>query len=84
LQHHTSLHTTAWRGRDQLQRDEVPTHPAHMERALRRGRPRVLILNPRGAHARPDRLLTGRATRRGMDRDEYQSAIWRGKGPDAR
>jgi hypothetical protein len=75
------MHTTAWRGRDRLQRDEYSHIRAYMERALRRGWPRVLILDSRGVNARRDRLLTGRATRRGLDRDEYPPAIGRGKGP---
>jgi hypothetical protein len=51
-----------------------------MLRALRRGWPRILVLNRTGADARRDRLLSGRSTRPGMDRDEYPPAVGRGKG----
>src|SRR4051794_2192592 len=44
---------------------------ADVQRALRRGWARVLVLNRPGADARRERLLSGRSTRPGMDRDEY-------------
>jgi len=59
---------------------KYPHIRAHMERALRRGWPRVLVLDRRGAEARRERLLSGRSTRPGMDRDEYPPAVGRGKG----
>ena len=58
-------------------------HPhirAHVQRALRRGWPRVLVLNRPGADARRERLLGGSSTRPGMDRDEYPPAVGRGRG----
>ena len=42
---------------------------------MRAGWPRVLTLNREGADRRRDRLLTGIATRAGMDRDEYPPAV---------
>jgi hypothetical protein len=59
---------------------KYPHIRAHVQRALRRGWPRVLVLNRRGADARRERLLSGRSTRPGMDRDEYPPAIGRGRG----
>jgi hypothetical protein len=59
---------------------KYPHIRAHVQRALRRGWPRILVLNRRGADARRERLLTGRSTRPGMDRDEYPPAIGRGRG----
>jgi hypothetical protein len=52
----------------------------HFLRALRRGWPRVLVLNHAGADERRDRLLSHYATRPGMDRDEYPPAVARGRG----
>jgi hypothetical protein len=43
---------------------------AHVLRALRRGWPRILVLNRPGADARRERLLEHGPTRPGMDRDE--------------
>jgi hypothetical protein len=48
---------------------------------LRRGWPRRLILNRRGADARRDRALEDIPTRDGFDRDEYPPAVGRGRGP---
>jgi hypothetical protein len=59
---------------------KYPHIRAHVQRALRRGWPRVLVLNRPGTDARRERLLSGRSTRPGMDRDEYPPAIGRGKG----
>jgi hypothetical protein len=59
---------------------KYPHIRAHVQRALRRGWPRVLVLNRAGADARRERLLSGRSTRTGMDRDEYPPAIGRGRG----
>jgi hypothetical protein len=59
---------------------KYPHIRAHVQRALRRGWPRVLVLNRPGADARRERLLSGRLTRPGMDRDEYPPAIGRGRG----
>ena len=38
------------------------------------------MLNRADADARRDRLLTGRPTRAGKDRDEYPPAVGRGRG----
>jgi hypothetical protein len=57
-----------------------PNIRGHFRGALRRGWPRTLVLNRRGADARRDRLLSGLATRPGMDRDEYPPAVGRGRG----
>jgi hypothetical protein len=59
---------------------KFPHIRAHYLRALRRGWPRILVLNRPGADARRDRLLSGLPTRVGMDRDEYPPALGRGKG----
>jgi hypothetical protein len=47
---------------------------------LRKGWPRRLIVNRRGADARRDRLLEDIPTKDGFDRDEYPPAVGRGKG----
>ena len=59
---------------------KYPDIRAHFLRALRRGWPRVLVLDRFGADARRDRLLEGIPTRPGMDRDEYPPAVGRGRG----
>lgn len=51
----------------------------HVIRAVRKGWPRVMVLNRPGADARRDRLLEGIPTRRGFDRDEYPAAVGRGR-----
>jgi hypothetical protein len=55
---------------------------AHWLRALRRGWPRVLVLNRPGAGARRERLLSNMPPRPGMDRDEYPPAVGRGMPPE--
>jgi hypothetical protein len=52
----------------------------HFRIALRKGWPRRLVLNRRGADARRDRLLEHYPTKDGYDRDEYPPAVGRGKG----
>jgi hypothetical protein len=52
----------------------------HFRAARRRGWPRTLVLNRRGADARRERLLQDIPTRDGFDRDEYPPAVGRGKG----
>jgi hypothetical protein len=52
----------------------------HVQRALRKGWPSVLVLNRKGADARRDRLLTSWRTKRGLNRDEYPPAVGRGTG----
>lgn len=53
----------------------------HMIRAVRKGWPRVTVLNRPGADDRRERLLEGIPTRRAYDRDEYPAAVGRGR-PD--
>jgi hypothetical protein len=53
---------------------------AHYRAAVKKGWPRVLVLNRPGADARRDRLLDAYPTRDGQDRDEYPPAVGRGKG----
>ena len=50
-----------------------------MIRAVRKGWPRVMVLNRPGAAERRARLLDGIPTRRGYDRDEYPAAVGRGR-----
>jgi hypothetical protein len=52
----------------------------HMERAIAKGWPSVLVLNRPGADARRDRLLRSWDTRPDYDRDEYPPALGRGRG----
>jgi hypothetical protein len=61
-------------------RTKYPHVRRHFRAALRRGWPRTLVLNRRGADARRDRLLENIPTRDGFDRDEYPPAVGRGKG----
>lgn len=61
-------------------RDKYPNIRRHFRAALRKGWPRRLIVNRRGADARRDRLLEGIPTKDGFDRDEYPPAVGRGKG----
>ena len=59
---------------------KYPNIRRHFRAALRRGWPRTLVLNRRGADARRERLLRDIPTRDGFDRDEYPPAVGRGKG----
>jgi hypothetical protein len=59
---------------------KYPNIRRHFLRALRKGWPRILVLNRRGADARRERLLAGFPTRHGYDRDEYPPAVGRGLG----
>src|SRR3954447_7188372 len=59
---------------------KYPNIRRHFLGALRRGWPRMLVLNRRGADARRERLLSGYPTRPGYDRDEYPPADGRGRG----
>jgi hypothetical protein len=61
-------------------RADYPNVRRHFRGALRRGWPRVLVVNRRGADARRDRLLEDIPTRDGYDRDEYPPAVGRGRG----
>ena len=61
---------------------EYPNVRRHFRRAvLRRGWPRRLIVNRRGADERRERLIRDIPTRQGFDRDEYPPAVGRGRGP---
>jgi hypothetical protein len=59
---------------------KYPNIKHHVERAIRAGWPRTLVLNRPGADARRDRLLQEWPTKSGYDRDEYPPAVGRGKG----
>jgi hypothetical protein len=61
-------------------KSKYPRIRRHFRAAVRRGWPRRLVLNRRGADARRDRLLQDIPTRHGFDRDEYPPAVGRGKG----
>ena len=56
---------------------KYPNVRRHFRGAVRRGWPRCLVLNRRGADARRERLLRDIPTRRGFDRDEYPPAVGR-------
>jgi hypothetical protein len=59
---------------------KYPNIRRHVQRAIRKGWPRVLVLNRPGAGARRERLLAAWPTREGQDRDEYPPAVGRGRG----
>lgn len=61
-------------------KDKYPNIRKHFRIAVRKGWPRRLIVNRRGADARRDRLLEDIPTKDGFDRDEYPPAVGRGKG----
>jgi Deoxyribonuclease NucA/NucB len=56
---------------------KYPNVRRHFRAAVARGWPRTLVLNRDGADERRERLLESRATRPGMDRDEYPPAVGR-------
>jgi len=56
---------------------KYPHIRAHMNRAIRQGWPRVLVLTRDGADERRDRLLADYPIVKGYDRDEYSPAIGR-------
>jgi hypothetical protein len=60
---------------------KYPNVRRHFRGALRRGWPRRLVVNRRGADARRERALRDIPTREGFDRDEYPPAVGRGRGP---
>jgi len=62
-----------------FRRASYPNIRRHYIGALRRGWPKVMVLNRPGADARRDRLLQGVPTRDGFDRDEYPAAVGRGR-----
>lgn len=49
----------------------------HVRKAVRKGWPRVMRINRRGAEKRRNRLLRGIPTKPGFDRDEYPMAMAR-------
>lgn len=59
---------------------KYPNIRAHFLAAVKKGWPRILVLNRPGAAARRKRLLQGIPTRPGYDRDEYPPAVGRGRG----
>lgn len=61
-------------------RTKYPNIYRHVAQARRRGWPSVMVLNRVGAERRRARLLRGRPTKRGYDRDEYPAAVGRGYG----
>jgi hypothetical protein len=60
-------------------RAKYPNIRKHYVAAVRKGWPRVMVINRRGTEARRDRLLEGISTRPGFDRDEYPAAVGRGR-----
>lgn len=60
-------------------RAKYPNIRRHFLAAVKRGWPRVMVLNRKGAEDRRDRLLEDVPTRPGFDRDEYPAAVGRGK-----
>ena len=50
--------------------------------AIKKGWPRVMVLNRKGAAARRKRLLEDIPSRPGFDRDEYPADVGRGKAND--
>src|SRR5688572_9027321 len=60
---------------------KFPNVRRHFRAAVRRGWPRRLVINRRGADARRERVLRDIPTREGFDRDEYPPAVGRGRGP---
>jgi hypothetical protein len=59
-------------------RAKYPNMRRHFLAAVKRGWPRVMVLNREGADDRRDRLLEDFPTRHGFDRDEYPAAVGRG------
>ena len=58
---------------------KYPNIKRHMEQAIAKGWPRVMVLNRPGADDRRDRLLEDIPTKAGFDRDEYPAAVGRGR-----
>jgi hypothetical protein len=58
---------------------KYPNIKRHVEEAIAKGWPRVMVLNRPGADQRRDRLLADITTRAGFDRDEYPAAVGRGR-----
>jgi hypothetical protein len=62
-----------------FRRAKYPNIRRHFLAAVKRGWPRVMVLNRKGAGDRRERLLEDVPTRPGFDRDEYPAAVGRGK-----
>jgi len=60
-------------------RAKYPNIRRHVIGAIRKGWPRIMVLNRPDAKARRARLLRGILTRFGFDRDEYPAAVGRGR-----
>lgn len=65
----------------EFSRAEYPNIRRHARGAIRRGWPRVMVVNRRLADERRDKALAGIPTRDGADRDEYPASVGRGRGP---
>lgn len=59
--------------------DKYPNIKAHVEAAVDKGWPRVMVLNRPHADERRDRLLENIPRKAGFDRDEYPAAVGRGR-----
>jgi hypothetical protein len=59
---------------------KYPNIRRHVRASIRRGWPRIYVLNRRGADARRERLLEHYPTKDGYDRDEVPPAVGRGRG----
>lgn len=70
--------------RVKLPKRTFPNVRKHYRVAVRRGWPKVLVLNRKGASARTEKALENLPPRAGYDRDEYPPSIGRGKGRGAR
>jgi hypothetical protein len=58
---------------------KYPTIKLHVEQAIAKGWPRVMVVNRPHSEERRDRLLEGVPTKPGFDRDEYPAAVGRGR-----
>jgi hypothetical protein len=74
-----SCHRPASVQRIVFSKAKYPHIRLHVLAALKKGWPRVMVLNRKGADARRRRLLENVPTRPGFDRDEYPADVGRGK-----
>jgi hypothetical protein len=58
---------------------KYPNIKAHVDAAVAKGWPRVMVLNRTDVDERRDRLLDDIPTKAGFDRDEYPAAVGRGR-----
>ena len=58
---------------------KYPNIRAHVNAAIAKGWPRIMVLNRPRADSRRDRLLEDIPTKAGFDRDEYPAAVGRGR-----